>query len=254
MIYKPARRDAAARFDAHGPRPAKLACVTPVTATKARDDATYRRCRGWLIQCDSEVAADSIAMAAIASTSSLAVCTSVAAVAATPCARTNSVRGNALAPAPMRAIKLAFNAKGLVPSRSRQSKPASNIVTAALAQAAPAAGAASSYPDGVGRYETAVLFRPDMSEEERTEAIDRYESWLIKEGGMEVEAFTRGSHSLQYEIRKANPAGETVRYTDSIFVIYSFVIQKSAIERMAAALRLDYDVLRYQSFKQKLVL
>ena len=52
------------------------------------------------------------------------------------------------------------------------------------------------------RYETFVIFDPDLSEEERTPVIDRIKETITKQEGFLVEVDDWGARKLAYEIKK----------------------------------------------------
>ena len=52
------------------------------------------------------------------------------------------------------------------------------------------------------RYETFVIFDPDLSEEQRAPVIDRIQETITKENGFLVEVDDWGSRKLAYEIKK----------------------------------------------------
>ena len=52
------------------------------------------------------------------------------------------------------------------------------------------------------RYETFVIFDPDLSEDERTPVIDRIKETITKQQGFLVEVDDWGSRKLAYEIKK----------------------------------------------------
>eukprot|EP00898_Chlorokybus_atmophyticus_P008733 jgi/Chlat1/8861/Chrsp91S08174 len=101
------------------------------------------------------------------------------------------------------------------------------------------------------QYETLVVLRPDLTEAERTASSEDYERLLTDNGAMDIELINRGTGPLAYNIKKANPAGEPVTYTDGSGVLFVYTAPSTAIQPFAAKLQLDYDVLRFQTFQAK---
>jgi small subunit ribosomal protein S6 len=54
------------------------------------------------------------------------------------------------------------------------------------------------------RYETFVIFDPDLSEEERSPVVDRIKETINKQDGFLVEVDDWGARKLAYEIKKKN--------------------------------------------------
>ncbi|CAM0878019.1 unnamed protein product [Alopecurus aequalis] len=80
-------------------------------------------------------------------------------------------------------------------------------------------------PPGLRQYETMVVLRPDMSEEERLALIQRYEELLVAGGAMYVEVFNRGVIPLAY------------------------FTKPESVDAMQLKLNADDDVIRSTSFK-----
>ncbi|KAL2496456.1 30S ribosomal protein S6 alpha [Forsythia ovata] len=104
-------------------------------------------------------------------------------------------------------------------------------------------------PPGLRQYETMVVLRPDMSEDERLAFTQKYEELLVAGGGMYVEVFNRGVIPLAYSIRKKNKAGETNTYLDGIYLLFTYFTKPESMEILAETLQADDDVIRSSSFK-----
>ncbi|KAL4347370.1 hypothetical protein GQ457_17G022530 [Hibiscus cannabinus] len=104
-------------------------------------------------------------------------------------------------------------------------------------------------PPGLRQYETMVVLRPDMSEDERLALTQKYEELLVAGGGMYIEVFNRGVIPLAYSIKKRNKAGETNTYLDGIYLLFTYFTKPESLTALEAALNTDDDVIRASSFK-----
>ncbi|KAK4486725.1 hypothetical protein RD792_006705 [Penstemon davidsonii] len=104
-------------------------------------------------------------------------------------------------------------------------------------------------PPGLRQYETMVVLRPDMSEDERLAFTQKYEELLVAGGGMYVEVFNRGVIPLAYGIRKKNKAGESNTYLDGIYLLFTYFTKPESLSTFGETLLADDDVIRSSSFK-----
>ncbi|KAF0912477.1 hypothetical protein E2562_014078 [Oryza meyeriana var. granulata] len=105
-------------------------------------------------------------------------------------------------------------------------------------------------PPGLRQYETMVVLRPDMSEEERLALIQRYEELLVVGGAMYVEVFNRGVIPLAYSIRKRNSrTGLPSTYYDGIYLLVTYFTKPESLDALQMRLNADDDVIRSTSFK-----
>ncbi|KAK9202737.1 hypothetical protein WN943_012988 [Citrus x changshan-huyou] len=142
-------------------------------------------------------------------------------------------------------------------------------------------------PPGLRQYETMMVLRPDMSEDERLALTQKYEECfeivgdrltlntrtkvikhirllsanqifngfmpisllLVAGGGMYVEVFNRGVIPLAYSIRKRNKAGESNTYLDGIYLLFTYFTKPESIEALERTMKADDDVIRSSSFK-----
>ncbi|KAH6788716.1 Translation elongation factor EF1B/ribosomal protein S6 family protein [Perilla frutescens var. frutescens] len=93
-------------------------------------------------------------------------------------------------------------------------------------------------PPGLRKYETMVVLRPDMSEDERLTFTQKYE-----------EVFNRGVIPLAYSIRKKNKAGESNTYLDGIYLLFTFFTNPDSLTILSDTLLADDDVIRSSTFK-----
>ncbi|PIA48918.1 hypothetical protein AQUCO_01300065v1 [Aquilegia coerulea] len=104
-------------------------------------------------------------------------------------------------------------------------------------------------PPGLRQYETMVVLRPDMSEDERLTLTQKYEELIIAGGGMYVEIFNRGVIPLAYDIKKRNKAGETNTYLDGIYLLFTYFTKPESMRLLEIRLQTDDNVIRSSSFK-----
>ncbi|EYU44999.1 hypothetical protein ABFS82_13G068600 [Erythranthe guttata] len=104
-------------------------------------------------------------------------------------------------------------------------------------------------PPGLRKYESMVVLRPDMSEDERLAFTQKYEELLVAGGGMYVEVFNRGVIPLAYGIRKKNKAGESNTYLDGIYLLFTYFTKPDSITVLEDTLLADDEVIRSSTFK-----
>ncbi|KAK6132661.1 hypothetical protein DH2020_033613 [Rehmannia glutinosa] len=104
-------------------------------------------------------------------------------------------------------------------------------------------------PPGLRQYETMVVLRPDMSEDERLAFTQKYEELLVGGGAMYVEVLNRGVIPLAYGIRKKNKAGESNTYLDGIYLLFTYFTKPESMSILGETLLADDNVIRSSSFK-----
>ncbi|KZV51949.1 hypothetical protein F511_08559 [Dorcoceras hygrometricum] len=104
-------------------------------------------------------------------------------------------------------------------------------------------------PPGLRKYETMVVLRPDMSEDERLAFTQKYEELLVAGGGMYVEVFNRGVIPLAYAIRRKNRAGESNTYLDGIYLLFTYFTKPDSLSNLGDTLLADDNVIRSTTFK-----
>eukprot|EP00271_Cylindrocystis_brebissonii_P014423 TRINITY_DN35777_c0_g1_i1.p1 TRINITY_DN35777_c0_g1~~TRINITY_DN35777_c0_g1_i1.p1 ORF type:complete len:203 (+),score=34.96 TRINITY_DN35777_c0_g1_i1:92-700(+) len=107
------------------------------------------------------------------------------------------------------------------------------------------------YPPGMQRYESMVILRPDLSEDERVAVIDRYEEALIVGGAVDVEMFNRGMQPLAYNIKTKSMGGIMSRYVDGIYLLFTYVTKPQSQVELQKRLTADDDVIRSTTFRLK---
>ncbi|BDA46050.1 probable 30S ribosomal protein S6 at C-terminar half [Coccomyxa sp. Obi] len=113
---------------------------------------------------------------------------------------------------------------------------------AALAQST---GQDVTLPEGYVWYETMLVLRPDLSEEERDMELAKFEAFLKKEEALEISALVRGSQHLAYPIDG---------YWDGVYVLYTYGAQRrvsQAVQKLLSTPIVGQDkknVLRHMTF------
>ena len=91
-------------------------------------------------------------------------------------------------------------------------------------------------------YETMYILRPDISEQEVTNHIDKYNKLLEELGGKILDSQMRGKRRLAYQIAK---------HREGIYVQLSHQGDGQHIFKIEKAMRLSEDVIRYLTIKQE---
>ena len=89
-------------------------------------------------------------------------------------------------------------------------------------------------------YEMMYILRPDLSDEQVTEAINKYQEFLTDKGETNVIIQHRGKKRLAYPIKK---------YLDGIYIQMNWQGNGQANAAMARAMRLSEEVIRYLTLK-----
>lgn len=91
-------------------------------------------------------------------------------------------------------------------------------------------------------YELMYILRPDLTEDQVGESVNKYQSYLSDNGAENVEVQVRGKRRLAYPVGK---------YFDGIYVQMNYQAdgsQNAPLERM---MRLSEDAIRYLTIKLK---
>jgi small subunit ribosomal protein S6 len=90
------------------------------------------------------------------------------------------------------------------------------------------------------KYEIMYILRPDLSDDQATESIERYKGIIETNGATDIEIQQRGKRRLAYLIGKNR---------DGIYVQVNFTGSGKEIAPLERAMRLSEDVIRYLSLK-----
>lgn len=90
------------------------------------------------------------------------------------------------------------------------------------------------------KYEIMYILRPDLTDEQANESIEKYRGILETNGAIDMEIQQRGKRRLAYQIGK---------HRDGIYVQVNFTGSGKEIAPVERAMRLSEDVIRYLSLK-----
>lgn len=89
-------------------------------------------------------------------------------------------------------------------------------------------------------YETMYILRPDLSEEQINQEIERYSHFLRDNNAENVTAKVWGKRRLAYPIKK---------YLDGVYVLMNYEGDGKQIAPLERAMRLSEEVIRYLTLK-----
>lgn len=89
-------------------------------------------------------------------------------------------------------------------------------------------------------YEMMYILRPDLSEEQVDEAINKYRDFLVEQGAEEIEIQLRGRRRLAYEIQ---------RHSEGIYVQLNYRASGKQVAPLEQSMRLSDEVIRYLTLK-----
>jgi len=91
-------------------------------------------------------------------------------------------------------------------------------------------------------YEMMYILRPDLSEEQVEEIVNKYTNFLKENGVENIEIQHRGKRRLAYPIKK---------YLDGIYIQMNYEADGTQIAPLERAMRLSEEVIRYLTIKLK---
>ncbi|CAK0749917.1 hypothetical protein CVIRNUC_001948 [Coccomyxa viridis] len=99
-------------------------------------------------------------------------------------------------------------------------------------------------PEGYVWYETMIVLRPDLTEEDRDVELAKFEAFLKKENAQEISALVRGNQHLAYPIKG---------FWDGIYVLYTYAAQRKtshAVQKLLSTpvVGKEKNVLRHMTF------
>jgi len=94
------------------------------------------------------------------------------------------------------------------------------------------------------RYETMVVLRPDMTEEQRDMELAKFEAFLKKEEARDIKVTVRGKQRLAYPIK---------RFAEGIYVLYTYSAGPTvanSVQRMLSTPEAgaELNILRHMTF------
>lgn len=91
-------------------------------------------------------------------------------------------------------------------------------------------------------YETMYILRPDLTDEQVEQAVNKYENLLREQGADNIQIQNRGKRRLAYEIN---------RHRDGVYIQMNYTGPGKAIAVLERAMRLSEEVIRYLTIKQE---
>ena len=91
-------------------------------------------------------------------------------------------------------------------------------------------------------YEMMYILRPDLSEEQVNDAIERYNSFLSERGAENIDVTNRGKRRLAYPVK---------RFLDGIYIQLNYEADGKQVAPLERAMRLSEDVIRYLTLNLK---
>ncbi|MDJ0690484.1 MAG: 30S ribosomal protein S6 [Xenococcaceae cyanobacterium MO_188.B32] len=91
-------------------------------------------------------------------------------------------------------------------------------------------------------YEMMYILRPDLSEEQVGNAIERYQTFISDRGAENIQIQNRGKRRLAYPIKK---------YLDGIYIQMNYQADGTQIAPLERSMRLEEEVIRYLTIKLK---
>ncbi|MBE9166741.1 30S ribosomal protein S6 [Pleurocapsales cyanobacterium LEGE 06147] len=91
-------------------------------------------------------------------------------------------------------------------------------------------------------YEMMYILRPDLSEEQVEETVNKYTNFLREHGVENIQIQHRGKRRLAYPIKK---------YLDGIYIQMNYEADGTQIAPLERAMRLSEEVIRYLTIKLK---
>jgi small subunit ribosomal protein S6 len=91
-------------------------------------------------------------------------------------------------------------------------------------------------------YEMMYILRPDLSEDQVGDAVNKYKDYLNENGAANLEIQVKGKRRLAYQVGK---------YLDGIYVQMNYQADGSQIAPLERMMRLSEDTIRYLTLKPK---
>ncbi|MGL5807678.1 MAG: 30S ribosomal protein S6 [Xenococcaceae cyanobacterium] len=91
-------------------------------------------------------------------------------------------------------------------------------------------------------YEMMYILRPDLTNEQVDEVVNRYQTFLVDAGAANLEVQNRGKRRLAYPIQ---------RHLDGVYVQMNYEADGKQVAPLERAMRLSEEVIRYMTLKVK---
>jgi len=93
----------------------------------------------------------------------------------------------------------------------------------------------------INNYETMYIIRPDITEEQVSQEVKKYEDFLNSRGAEAIKIQNHGKKRLAYTINK--------KHNDGIYVQMNYRIDGSVIEPLQRDMRISENVIRFLTLK-----
>ena len=91
-------------------------------------------------------------------------------------------------------------------------------------------------------YETMYILRPDLGEEQVSQQVSKYQTFIQEQGADQIEIQNRGKRRLAYEIGKNR---------EGIYIQMNYQGPGALIAPLERSMRLSEEVIRYLTIKQE---
>lgn len=92
----------------------------------------------------------------------------------------------------------------------------------------------------MSHYEMMVILRPDLSEDQVNQEVNKYQDFLSQQGCQEITAKVWGKRRLAYTIE---------RFVDGIYVLFNYQGDGKQVAPLERAMRLSEEVIRFLTLK-----
>ena len=91
-------------------------------------------------------------------------------------------------------------------------------------------------------YEMMYILRPDLTEDQVQETINKYKDFLSEQGAEDIQIQNRGKRRLAYEIKK---------FQDGTYILMNYRANGKQVAPLERAMRLSDEVIRYLTLTVK---
>ena len=92
----------------------------------------------------------------------------------------------------------------------------------------------------ISSYETIVIVKPDLNEDNIAKIIEKYQLMLVEKGAQNIVTQNRGRRHLKYTMKK---------FKDGIYIQMNYEANGEVISLLEKNMRIDEQVLRFMTVK-----
>ena len=92
----------------------------------------------------------------------------------------------------------------------------------------------------ISSYETIVIVKPDLNEDNIAKIIEKYQLMLVEKGAQNIVTQNRGRRHLKYTMKK---------FKDGIYIQMNYEANGAVISLLEKNMRIDEQVLRFMTVK-----